>query len=54
MKTIGWQVEHRTGLVYFNIVIDLIQTSSPKNIRYLVVKVGVIKIKDFDGKSIII
>ena len=52
-QIISFPVEHRTGPVYFKIMIGLILSSSASTMRVLTQQLSDLTIKDFDGESVI-
>ena len=51
-KALSWKQCHRTGPVYFKIMIDLIQSSTPKNMRDLISKLSSMKVSDFEYENV--
>lgn len=51
-KTMGWPIIHQTGIVYFKLVMNFIEESTPKSTRSIITKLQDLSVKDYDGENI--
>ena len=51
-KTIGWPIIHHTGVVYLNLIMNLIAESTPRSTRKLITKLQDLSMQDYDGKNV--
>ena len=52
-QVIGYPIGHRTGPVFFKIMMSLVQASSKSSMRALTRKMEQLSVKDFDGESVV-
>ena len=52
-QVIEYPIEHRTGPVYYKLMIELVQASSASSMRALTKQLEELSVKDFDGESVI-
>ena len=51
-KTMGWPVVYQTGVVYFKLIMNFIQDSTPKSSRLLITKLQELLVTDYDGENV--
>ena len=48
----GWPIIHQTGVVYFKLIMNFIEESTPKSTRCIISKLQDLSVKDHDGENI--
>ena len=51
-KTMGWPIIHQTGVVFFKLVMNFIEESTPKLTRGIISKLQELSVKDYNGENI--
>jgi hypothetical protein len=52
-QIIGYPIEHKTGPVFFKLMMGMVQASSASTMRVLTQQLEALSIEDFDGESVI-